>query len=60
MTTIQTESPLISINDVVKTENDRKIFYDIMHTNLDGAQVYADFITNILFPDIKNLVIYKW
>ena len=60
MTTIQTESPLISINDVVKTENDRKIFYDIMHTNLDGAQVYGDFITNILLPDIKNLVIYKW
>jgi len=55
----ETESPLISINDVVKTENDRKIFYDIMHTNLDGAQVYGDFITNILLPDIKNLVIYK-
>ena len=53
---IETESIMINLRNVIKTEDDRRIYYDIMHTNLQGAQVYGDYISSILNPIVGKFI----
>ena len=54
-----TKTPIIDFSNVIKDVEDRKIFYDIMHTNLLGAQIYGDYLTELLLPKLNTLFLHK-
>lgn len=53
---INTQTLIIDLREIIKTEEKRKIFTDSMHINEEGSEQFGNFITEFIKPKVELLL----
>ena len=54
-----TGTPIIDLRGLIKTPEQREVFTDTMHFNVAGAELFGNYMANVLKADLNKLLIRK-
>lgn len=53
---INNRAPIIDLREIIQSEEQRKIFQDTMHINIDGAEKFGNYIAEFIKPKVEEIL----
>lgn len=53
---VNNDAPLVDLREIIRTEEQRRIFQDTMHINVDGAEVFGSYIAEFIKPEVGEIL----